>query len=289
MQGPFANYREIGDLITSQGQNFVEALIILVVGLIAAKMLVKLLSRLTERFKLNPAMVSTVSNIFYVILVLIVVAAALQHAGMATVVVRRILIGISLAVVGLIVIFRPLIPTLPFKVGNTIMTGSLLGKVEATTIINTRIKTFDGKTVFVPNSKILNDYVINYHFTPNRRLQLDVGIGYNQDILRAKQVLEALMIEDPRVLKTPRPVVYVVNLADSCVELSARGWVTNLKYWKTRCDLIEKVKLRLDQEGITIAFPQRDVHLYYKTAPPASTDAGDLNSEKNKIANIEET
>jgi small conductance mechanosensitive channel len=69
------------------------------------------------------------------------------------------------------------------------------------------------------------------------------------------------------VLKKPAPVVYVVNLADSCVELSARGWVENLKYWKTRCELLEKAKLRLDQEGIKIAFPQRDVHLYYENDP----------------------
>jgi small conductance mechanosensitive channel len=110
--------------------------------------------------------------------------------------------------------------------------------------------------------------VINYHFTPNRRFNLDVGIGYDQDLIKAKQVLEAILIEDPRVMKTPRPVVYVTNLAESCVELSARGWVPNMKYWKTRCDLLEKAKLRLDQEGIKIAFPQRDVHLYHETASP---------------------
>ena len=112
-----------------------------------------------------------------------------------------------------------------------------------------------------PNSKILNDYVINFHFTPNRRFELDIGIGYDQDLLKAKRILETIMIEDPRVLPTPRPVVYVLNLADSCVELSARGWADNLKAWKTKCELLEKAKLRLDQEGIRIAFPQRDVHL----------------------------
>ena len=141
--------------------------------------------------------------------------------------------------------------------------------MEATTFLNTRLKTFEGLTVFVPNSKIFNDYVTNYHFTPTRRVKVDVGIGYDQDILKAKRIMEAIMIEDPRVETKPRPAVYVLNLADSCVELGGRCWVENLKYWVTRCDLIEKVKLRFDQEGITIAFPQRDVHLYHETPPAA--------------------
>ncbi|MFO7740254.1 MAG: mechanosensitive ion channel family protein, partial [Desulfatiglandaceae bacterium] len=166
-------------------------------------------------------------------------------------------------------LFRPYIPSLPFKVGNTIKTGNLFGKVEATTFLNTRLRTFEGLTVFVPNSKILNDYVINYHFTPTRRVKLDVGIGYDQDVLRAKQVMEAIMVEDPRVKTKPRPVVYVLNLADSCVQLGGRCWVENMKYWVTKCDLVEKVKLRFDQEGIVIAYPQRDVHLYHETAAPA--------------------
>jgi small conductance mechanosensitive channel len=189
------------------------------------------------------------------------VAFALNVLGLHTIVVRRILLAVILAAIGLLVILRPYIPTLPFKVGNTIMTGDLLGKVEATTMLNTRLRTFDGKTVFVPNSKILNDYLINYHFTPNRRFEIDVGIGYDQDLLKAKRVLEELIVSDPRVLGTPRPIVYVTKLTDRCVELSGRGWINNLKYWRTKCDLLEKTKLRFDKEGIKIAFPQRDIHI----------------------------
>jgi small conductance mechanosensitive channel len=268
MESQFAKYRAIGDVIASQGQDFVFALIILVAGLIVIKLLIRLVSRLFERFKLQPAMASTISNVLYVVMIFLVVAAALQYLGMNTLVIRRVLIGISLAVIGLIAVFRPLIPTLPFKVGNTVKFGNLLGKVEATTVLNTRMRTFDGKTVFVPNSKILNDFVINYHFTETRRIKINVGIGYDQDLLKAKQILEAIMIEDPRVKVKPRPVVYVLNLANSCVELGGRCWVENLKFWTTRCELIEKTKLRFDQEGITIAFPQLDVHHFHGTASP---------------------
>ncbi len=268
MEGQLAEYKKLGEAIALHGQNFVEALIILVIGLIALKMLTRLLRRILERFALKPQMVSTVSNIFYIILLFIVVAAALQQAGMATIVVRRILIVIGLAAVGLVAIFRPLLPTLPFKVGNTVKVGDLLGKIEATTILNTRMKTFDGKTVFIPNSKILNDYVINYHFTGTRRVKVDVGIRYDQDILKAKQVLETVMIEDPRVKVKPRPVVYVLNMANNCVQLGGRYWVDNVKYWTTKCELIEKTKLRFDKEGIIIAFPQLDVHHYQGDALP---------------------
>ena len=146
--------------------------------------------------------------------------------------------------------------------GNTVEAGGLLGKVEATTFLNTRLRTFDGKTLYIPNRRILDDIVVNYHFTPNRRVYLDVGIRYDQDLLKAKRVLEMLMIQDPRVLATPRPVVYVTELAGSSVDLSGRCWVKNLEYWKTRCDLIEKIKLRFDHEGIVIAYPQLDVHHY---------------------------
>jgi len=268
MEGQFAEYKKLGEAIALHGQNFVEALVILVVGLIVLKMLTRLLRRILERFGLKPQMVSTVKSIFYIILLFIVVAAALQQAGMATIVIRRILIVTGLIAVGLIAIFRPLLPTLPFKVGNTVKVGNLLGKIEATTILNTRMKTFDGKTVFIPNSKILNDYVINYHFTGTRRVKVDVGIRYDQDILKAKQVLEAVMIEDPRVKVKPRPVVYVLKMADSCVQLGGRCWVDNVKYWTSKCELIEKTKLRFDKEGIIIAFPQLDVHHYQGDALP---------------------
>ena len=109
---------------------------------------------------------------------------------LARIVYQRAIIGIvrQSVAVGVIILFRPLIPTLPFKVGNTVRTGDLLGKIEATTILNTRMRTFDGKTFFVPNRKILDDIVINYHFTKTRRIKIDVGIRYDQDLMKAKQL-----------------------------------------------------------------------------------------------------
>lgn len=270
MDNDILELEKFQELVQMYGLHLLLALAILVGGLIIAKFAQKYLKYLLRRFILSEALIATIVNIIFILIIMSVVVVCLHIAGMHTIVVRRILIAFCLAVVGLITIFRPLIPTLPFKVGNTIKTGDLLGKVEAITLLNTRIKTFDGKTVFVPNSKIINDYVINYHFTPQRRFELDIGIGYKQDLLKAKQLLDAIMTQDPRVLPNPRPIVYVTNLADSCVQLSGRGWIENVKYWKTRCDLLEKAKLRFDQEGIVIAYPQRDVHIYNETPLPAS-------------------
>ncbi len=266
--GTFEKYRAMGELIASQGQHFVIALFILVVGLIVIKRGSKLLKLLLERFALKPQTVSTVNSIISIIVLVIVIAIALEQLGMNSLVIRRVLFLVSLAVIGIIAIFRPLIPTLPFKVGNTVKVGDLLGKIEATTILNTRMRTFDGRTAFIPNSKILNDFVINYHFTETRRIKVDVGIGYDQDLLKAKQILETIMIEDPRVKVTPRPTVYVLNLANGCVQLGGRCWVDNGKYWTSRCELIEKTKLRFNHEGIIIAFPQLDVHHYHGDASP---------------------
>jgi small conductance mechanosensitive channel len=189
------------------------------------------------------------------------VTAALHYVGVPTIIIRRVLFACILAAVGLIVIFRPYVPSLPFKVGNTIAVGGLVGKVEAVTFLNTRLKTFDGKTIFVPNRMILNDVVNNYHFTGTRQIRISVTISYNDDLLKAKQLLKEILADDPRMLEKPVPSVYVTNLGDDGVGLSARGWVENRNYLKARSDLLEKIKLRFDQEGITIPFPQRHVHL----------------------------
>jgi small conductance mechanosensitive channel len=197
-------------------------------------------------------------------MILVLLSAVVHFMGMRTVVIFRILAAVALAAIALIVLVKPYLPTLPFKTGNTIETGGLLGKVEATTFLNTRMKTFDGKTVFIPNKKILNDYLINYHITPNRRVTIKVTIGYGDDLLKAKQILMDLLKEDERIVQKPAPSVYVTELDENGVRLSGRGWVPNLKYWKTRCEILEKLKLAYDREGITIAYPQRDVHLYQR-------------------------
>ena len=152
--------QEIGILLAEHGRHAVIALAIVVLGLITVKWLNKTLKKSLSKLPLTPARASVVRNIICVITIAIMAIMAAVVMGLPARPVLQILTMISLAVAGIIAVFRPLLPTLPFKVGNTIKAGDLLGKVEATTVLNTRLKTFDGKTVFVPNRKILNDDII---------------------------------------------------------------------------------------------------------------------------------
>jgi len=254
--------QRVGDILASHGRELAIALIFLIAGLYLAKYLTKYLRIGLSRVTTNLNIISIVSSSFYILFLMTVVMLAATQAGIKPQVIFRALMIAGLAAIGIVTLFRPYLPTLPFEVGNTVKAGDILGKVEATTFLNTRMKTFDGLTVFIPNRQILNDVVINYHFTATRKVKVDVGIGYDQDILKAKRIMEELMITDPRVKKTPRPVVYTMAMEDSWVKLGARCWVDNPKYWLTRCDLIEKIKYRFDEENIRIAFPQLDVHHY---------------------------
>jgi len=253
--------QKLGDTMTHHGTQMALALALLIIGLLVAKWIDKGLRRGLQRLMPKATFITALCNTVYVILVAIVVIAAAVEFGAKPINMLRLVTIITLVATGLIIFFRPFLPSMPFKVGNTVKAGNLLGKVEAITFVNTRMRTFDGKTFFVPNRQILNDIVINYQYTGTRRLKIDVGIRYDQDLLKAKRVLEAVMTEDARVKTKPGPMVYVLNLASSSVDLGGRCWVDNKEYWVARCDMLEKTKLRFDSEGIQFAFPQLDLHI----------------------------
>ncbi len=261
LEGDIVGLRKLGEIVMLHGRVLLLALVYLVAGLLAVKFAVNFLKRILDRFVAKKAIVATIANSVFVLLAVIVFVVALEQAGARSIVVDRLLAASALVITAGILLFRPLIPSLPFKVGNMVQLGALIGKVEAITLIHTRLKSFDGKTYFIPNHLILTGIVVNYHFTPDRRISLSVSIRYSDDLLKAKKILTELMTADPKVKEKPAPKVYLVNLGDNGVELSARCWVENPKYWAVRCALLEKIKLRFDQEGIVIPFPQMDVHL----------------------------
>jgi small conductance mechanosensitive channel len=271
METQFEKYKALGNIIASQGQELLIALLILIIGLIIVKQLFNLTERILGKFMLKPQLRSTVNIIICTVFLFLIFAAVLHQIGIDPLITRRIILGACLIIIGAVALLRPMLPTLPFSVGNTVKVGDLLGKIEATTLLNTRMKTFDGKTVFIPNSKIINDFVINYHYTKTRRVKVDVSIRFDQDILAAKQLLETLMISDPRVEVNPRPQVYFLSMENNCIKLGGRCWVKNLDYWTARCDLIEKTKLGFDHAGIKIAFPPREIHNFSgETVPDVS-------------------
>lgn len=266
--------QRIGMVISEHGWNFIIGLGLLVTGLLLARLLVKGLNRVLVSFGVKPGLVGTICSIANILFYVTIFVLAASIVGFNSANLFKLIIVITLVAVAIILVCRPYIPSLPFVVGNTVMTGDLLGKVEATNLLNTRMRTFDGLTVWIPNRKIINDYLINYHYTPTRRIPLDIEIRYDQDLIKAKQVLEAIMVADVRVKQTPRPVVYVTHLNPDGVALGGRCWVDNLKYWRTRCDLLEKIKLGFDHHGITFAHPQVDLHVHPEFESKTNTKSG---------------
>lgn len=261
MQSELSKLQILGETLTQHGTAIVLALIILISGLQSARWIHNSLDRRMQKLHPKSKTAPLICNSLYVIVVAITIMGTAVELGAPPGNLVRLVSIIALIVIGVMVFLRPILPALPFKVGNTVKAGELLGKVEAITFLNTRMRTFDGKTFFVPNRQILNDIIINYHFTKTRRIKINISIRYDQDLLKAKRTLEMLMIEDPRVKLKPTPQVYLMNLAVNSVDLGGRCWVNNKDYWVARCDLLEKLKLRFDREGIQFAFPQLDLHI----------------------------
>ena len=156
----------------------------------------------------------------------------------------------------MLIVFRP------FKIGDFIEAGGVTGTVEEIQIFCTIIKTGDNKKVIVPNSDIGGGTITNYSAKPTRRVDMVFGIGYEDDIKKAKQVLERILKADERILKDPAPVIAVSELADSSVNFVVRPWVKSSDYWGVFWDTHETVKVEFDKEGISIPFPQQDVHMH---------------------------
>ena len=160
----------------------------------------------------------------------------------------------------MLIIFRP------FKTGDFVEAGGVAGVVEHVQVFATIIRTGDNKEITIPNGAITGASIVNYSAKPTRRVDMVFGIGYDDDIKRAKQILEELLSADPRVLAEPAPLVAVSELADSSVNFVVRPWVNSGDYWPVLFDITENVKLEFDKQGISIPFPQTDVHVHQSAA-----------------------
>jgi small conductance mechanosensitive channel len=156
----------------------------------------------------------------------------------------------------------------PFDVGDIIEAGGVTGKVSQMSLVSTTVLTFDNQKLVVPNNKIWGDVIRNVTSQRMRRIDMTFGIGYGDDIAHAERVLGEIVQDDKRVLEDPQPVIKLHNLGDSSVDFIVRPWVLTADYWDVYWDITRKVKERFDAEGISIPFPQRDVHLIQE-APPA--------------------
>lgn len=249
--------------------DIVIAIVILILGRWVVKATVGMLRRVMNKRNVDQTLNSFVSNMLFAFLMAVVIIAAIGQLGVQTTSLVAIVgaagLAIGLALQGslsnfaagvMIIIFRP------FRSGDYVEAGGVSGSVMDVSIFNTTLKTPDNKRVIVPNAQITSNSITNYSAEDKRRVDMVFGIGYEDDIRKAKEVIEAVLAEDERILKDPAPTIGVIELGASSVNLAVRPWVATADYWDVYFTLNERMKLRFDAEGLTIPFPQRDLHMY---------------------------
>lgn len=254
-------------LIGYAGKGFA-ALLIFLIGKWIARWITNILIRLMKSRDVDVTLIKFLQGIIYYALLASVIIAAAGQLGIKTTSFLAVLGAASLAI-GLalkdslsnfssgvmLILFRP------FKVGDVVAIGGETGTVEAISVFSTILNTGDNQKKIIPNGTISNATITNITANPTRRVDLVVGIGYDDDIRKAKETLEEILAADDRIHKDPAAVVAVSALGTSSVDLVVRPWVNTEDYWKVYFSLNETIKLTFDEKGISFPFPQQDVHL----------------------------
>jgi small conductance mechanosensitive channel len=245
------------------------AIIIFIIGKIVVKMLVSVLGKLLSKAKYDDMLVEFLKSIANAIMMLFVIVASLDQLGVDTTSLVAILgaagLAIGLSLQGSLQNFAAGVMLLvfkPFRAGNYVDAGGVAGTVKSIGVFSTIMNTPDNKEIIVPNGNIYGGNIINFSAKETRRVDMVFGIGYDDDLRKAKTLLEEMVKEDSRILQEPAPQVAVSELGDSSVNFVVRPWVNSADYWGVMFDFTEAVKLRFDAEGISIPFPQMDVHVH---------------------------
>lgn len=261
--------RYINDYAIPWGINIAMAIVIYVIGRIVVGFTLSLFRRLMAKSKYDAMLVDFLEAIISAILMLFVIVASLNQLGVDTTSLVAILgaaglaIGLSLqdslknfAAGVMLLVFKP------FKSGDFVEAAGTAGTINKIGIFTTTMATPDNKEIIVPNGGIYSNNITNYSAKETRRVDMVVGIGYDADLRKAKEILNEMVRADERILSEPAPTVAVSELADSSVNFVVRPWCKASDFWGVKFDFTEQVKLRFDQEGISIPFPQMDVHLH---------------------------
>ena len=249
--------------------HLIVALVVFVIGRMLASWITGIAKKAFRKADVEPTLRRFLCKIIYYILLTGVFIAAASELGIETTSFLAIVGAAGLAI-GLalkdslsnfasgvmLILFRP------FKVGDLVTAGGITGTVFQVDIFSTVIHTADNQKQIIPNAAITASVITNINAEENRRIDLVVGIGYDDDIRLAKTTLEELMVADSRILKDPAPGVAVADLGASSVDLNVRPWVKTADYWSVRRDLIEAIKITFDEKGISFPYPQQDVHMY---------------------------
>ena len=253
--------------------NLVTAIVIFYVGRLVVRILTRGIRKVMEAQEVDKTLITFVSNLASMVLLIFVIIAAVGALGVQTTSFIAVLgaagLAIGLALQGslsnfaagvLIVLFRP------YKVGDWIEAAGISGGVEEVQILTTVLKTGDNKQVIVPNAQIMGSIITNYSANDTRRVDMVIGVSYDDDLDKVRSTLEDLVAAEDRILDDPACTIAVSALADSSVNFVVRPWVKTSDYWGVMFDLTEAIKKRFDKEAISFPFPQQDVHLYKAAA-----------------------
>lgn len=261
--------KQLQVVVSQYGLQVLGAVATLVLGIWLAKILSKSLGKVLKKRNVEETLIKFTVSLIKVALITFVIISAASQIGIQTAsfvaVIGAAGLAIGFALQGslsnlaagvMLIIFKPI------KVGDYIEGGGALGSVEAVGIFITSLLTPDNKVIYVPNSTLTNGNITNYSAKDTRRVDMVFGIGYSDDIDKAKNVIQSVLNNDSRVLKEPAPQIVVSELGDSSVNFNVRPWVNTSNYWGVYFDTTEQVKKKFDEQNISIPFPQRDVHMY---------------------------
>ncbi|NQU41540.1 MAG: mechanosensitive ion channel [Lentisphaerae bacterium] len=264
---------KVQELIAMYGMKLVGALLVVVIGRLVAQLIKKAIRAMMEKSKVEHALITFACSLSYVSMMAFIIIAALGILNIPVASIAVVLgaagLAIGLALQGslanfaagvLMIIFKP------FKVGDFIEGAGTAGVVEEIEIFTTQLKTPDNKKIIVPNAQMTGGNIVNYSAKDIRRVDLTFGVGYGDNLDRVRTAINEVLAADARILADPAPTVGVSELGDSSVNFAVRPWVKSADYWAVFFATNEAMKKRFDIDGISIPFPQRDVHIFNEGA-----------------------
>lgn len=244
------------------------AVLVLVIGIVVTKIILKLLKKGFQKSKLDPLSHKFITSILRIVLYIVVLMTALSIIGVNLTSLIALFsiagLAISLAIqdsLGNLAGGVVLLMSKPFQVGDYVELDQIGGTVHNINVLQTKLITFDNKTILIPNGQVTSAKIINFSAQENRRLDLTFSIDYNADFEQAKKIIADIVENNQLALTDPQPIIRVGDLGEHAVHIVCKVWAKNSDYWELNYDLLEQVKAALDQAKISIPYPQLDVHI----------------------------
>ncbi len=269
----------IYEILAEYGLRVLGAVLILLIGRWVAKLLSALLARILTKAKVDATLVPFIENLAYMAMLVFVIVAALDRVGVQTASFIAVLgaagLAVGLALQGSLANFASgvlLLVFKPFRIGDFVEIGGVKGTVQAIHVFNTVINSLDNIRIIVPNGQVTGTSILNYTINGTRRIDLVVSVSYSDDLRKARRVIESVLAGEPRLLREPAAQVAVSEMGPSSIDFVVRPWVSvaDYNYWDVRFALVEKLKVTLEENGLSIPFPQHDVHIRTTAAASAA-------------------